>query len=95
MTRRRPGRVIALIAFVLLLVDGAAAIWLGQIGRRPALLVAGVFFVLLSLGVGLLYRRWQARLDDLDRARRALKDEVEALRRAVQEARGSGGRPAS
>jgi hypothetical protein len=91
--RRRPGRVLYSIAFVVLLADGAAAIWLGQVGGRVALVVLGACLVLGSLGVGVLYRRWQAALNEVDLARRALREEVEALRRAVHDVpRGPGRR---
>ena len=51
----------------------------------------GACLVLGSLGLGVLYRRWQAALDEVDRARRALRDEVEALRRAVSQGGDGGG----
>jgi hypothetical protein len=82
---RRPGRVLYGIAFVVLLADGVAAIWLGQVGGHVALIVLGACLVLGSLGLGVLYKRWQAALEEVDRARRALRDEVEALRRAVHD----------
>ena len=94
MSRRRPGRVLYGIAFIVLLVDGVAAIWLGQVGGRVALVVLGACLVLGSFGLGILYRRWQAALEEVDVARRALRREVEALRRSVQDARpGADGRP--
>ena len=87
MSLRRPGKVLYGIAFVVLLADGVAAIWIGQVGGRVALVVLGACLVGGSLGLGVLYRRWQAALDEVDRARRALRDEVEALRRAVHDVR--------
>jgi len=83
--RRRPGRVLYGVAFVVLLADGVAAIWLGQVGGRVALVVLGACLVLGSLALAALYRRWQAALDEVDLARRALREEVEALRRAVHD----------
>jgi hypothetical protein len=88
---RRPGRVLYGIAFVVLLADGVAAIWLGQVGGRVALIVLGACLVLGSLGLGVLYQRWQAALEEVDRARRALRDEVEALRRVVSQGGDGGG----
>jgi hypothetical protein len=93
MSRRRPGKILYGIAFVALLIDGVAAIWLGQVGGRVALVVLGVCLVLGALGLGIVYRRWQAALDEVDRARRALKDEVEKLRRAVHDAPPGAGLP--
>jgi len=83
--RRRPGRVLYGIAFVVLLGDGVAAIWLGQVSGRTALVILGACLVLGSLGLGFVYRRWQAALDEVDLARRALREEVEALRRVVHD----------
>ena len=94
MSLRRRGRVLYGIASVALLVDGVAAVWLGQVGGRAALVVLGALLLLGTLGLGVLYRRWQGALDDVDRARRALRAEVEALRRAVHDAApGAGGGP--
>jgi hypothetical protein len=90
MSRRR-GRILYGIAFVVLLADGVAAIWLGQVGGRWPLVALGACLVLGSLGLGFVYRRWQAALDEVDLARRALRAEVEALRRVVSQGGASGG----
>jgi hypothetical protein len=91
MSVRRPGRILYGIAFVVLLADGVAAIWLGQVGARTALVVLGACLVLGAIGLGILFRRWEAALEEVDRARRALRAEVEALRRVVHDTpRGSG-----
>jgi UPF0716 family protein affecting phage T7 exclusion len=79
------------VAFVVLLADGAAAIWLGQISGRGVVLGVGVVLVAAALGLAALHRRWQAALDEVDAARRAMRREVDALRRAVVDARA--GRP--
>jgi hypothetical protein len=91
--RRRPGRILYGIAFVVLLIDGGAAIWLGQVSGRVSLVVLGACLVLGSLGLGVVYRRWQAALDEVDRARRALREEVEKLRRAVHDVPPGAGSP--
>lgn len=85
MSRRRPGRILYGIAFVVLLADGVGAIWLGQVGGRWALVVLGACLVLGTLGLGVVLRRWRAALGEVDLARRALREEVEALRRAVHD----------
>jgi len=85
--RRRPGRVLYGIAFLVLLADGVAAIWLGQVGARTALVVVGVCLVLGALGLGVVYRRWQAALEEVEVVRRALRHDVEELRRIVGGAR--------
>jgi UPF0716 family protein affecting phage T7 exclusion len=91
MSVRRRGRTVFLIAFGVLLLDGAAAIWLGQVSGRGVLIGVGLVLVAASLGLALLYRRWQAALDDVERAQRDVHREIDALRRAVSDVRG--GRP--
>ena len=85
--RRLRGRILFGFAFVALLADGVAAIWLGQVGGRWLLVALGTALVLGALGLGAFYRRWQAALQEVDLARRALREEVEALKRAVHDAR--------
>jgi hypothetical protein len=87
MKLRRRGRLLFGVAFVTLLVDGVAAIWLGQVGARWALLALGAGLIAAALGVAALYRKWQAALDEVEAARRALRAEAEALRRALHDAR--------
>jgi len=91
MTLRGRGRALFVVAFVVLLADGAAAIWLGQISGRGVVLGVGVVLVAAALGLAVLHRRWQAALDEVDAAQRAMHREVDALRRAVVDARA--GRP--
>lgn len=91
MTARARGRAIFGIAFAVLLADGAAAIWLGQISGRALLVLVGLLLVVGALALGLVYRRWRAALAEVDAARRALRDEVDALRRAVLDARAGRG----
>jgi hypothetical protein len=84
---RRRGRVLFGVAFLTLLVDGVAAIWLGQVGARWPLVAVGAVLVAAAVGVAALYRRWQAALDEVDAARRAVRAEAEALRRALHDLR--------
>lgn len=92
MKSRRAFQVMFGIAFVVLLLDGLAAAWLGQITGRPALLVVGLVLMGASLAVGLLYQRWRRALDEIETARRELMVEIGALRRAVEDARAGGAR---
>ncbi|MEK7667605.1 MAG: hypothetical protein AAB409_03055 [Gemmatimonadota bacterium] len=87
MTRRGRGRLAFWAAFVVLLLDGAAATWLGQVSARGLLIGVGLVLMAASAGLALVYRRWQAAMDDVDAARRAVRSEVEALRQAVHDAR--------
>ena len=80
------------IAFTVLLLDGVAAAWLGQVTGRRALLVVGLVLMAASLAVGLLYQRWRRALEEIESARRDLMQEIGALRRAVEEARAGGRR---
>lgn len=82
------------VAFVLLLLDGVAAVWLAQVTGRRALLVTGLLLIAASLAVGLLYQRWRRAIEEIEAARRELQQEIGALRRAVEDARGDGSRDA-
>ena len=91
MTLRERGRATFVVAFVVLLADGGAAIWLGQISGRGLLVGLGLVLVIAALALAVLHRRWQAALDEVDAAQRAMRREVDALRQAVMDARA--GRP--
>jgi uncharacterized membrane protein len=82
------------IAFTILLLDGVAAVWLGQVTGRRALLIAGLVLMTAALGVGVLYQRWRRALEEIEAARRDLQQEIGALRRAVEDARAGGSRGA-
>ena len=88
MNRRVRGRVTFAVAFVVLLLDGAAAVWLGQLSGRGLLVGVGLVLMAAALGLALLYGRWQAALDEVDAAQRAMHREIDALRRAAAAARG-------
>ena len=87
MTDRRVTRGVFGLGFVLLLLDGAAAIWLGQLTGRTILVGVGLLLVLASSGLVFAYRRWMTALDDVDALRRELHEEITRLRGAVQDAR--------
>ena len=87
----RAGRIGFWIAFAVLLLDGGAAIWLGQVTGHRSLLVVGVVLVGAALAVGLLYQRWLSALAEVEAARRDLARELGALRRALDDARAGGG----
>ncbi len=91
MTKRRTPRIVFGVGFVVLLADGAAAIWLGQVSGRTALVVVGVMLVAAAGGLVVAYRRWMAALDAVHEARREFQAEVARLRDAASAARG--GRP--
>lgn len=73
------------VAVGLLLLDGAllliAAFW----ARNLVLGLLGGLFVLLAAGVIVYWRRYRAALEDVERARAALKAEASELRRLIQE----------
>jgi hypothetical protein len=83
--KRHRGRFLFGVAFVVLLADGVAAIWLGQVGARWPLVALGAALVLVAFGVAVFYRRWQVALNEVDAARRALRAEVEALKRVLHD----------
>jgi hypothetical protein len=92
-TKRRPGRLMSAIAFWVLLLDGALAIWLGQMSGRVPLIITGLVLLAAAGGVVFGYRRWQRRIAEIEEARDELKAEIALLRNAVDQARGrqSGG----
>jgi hypothetical protein len=87
----RAGRAAFVVAFIVLLLDGVGAVWLGQLTGHRSLLVVGIVLLGAALSVGLLYQRWIAALEEVEAARRDLMRELGALRRAVEESRA--GRP--
>ncbi len=91
MNVRRRGRLVFLVAFVVLLLDGAAAVWLGQVSGRGLLVGVGIVLLAAATGLALLHRSWQTALDRVDEAQAAMHRELDALRRAASDARG--GRP--
>ena len=91
MSRRKTGRLVFSIGFVVLLVDGAAAVWLGQVSGRGLLVGVGVSLLLAAAGLVVAYRRWMEALDAVEAARRELQDEIGRLRDAAAAARS--GRP--
>ncbi len=86
--RRRLVKVAMIIGFLLFLVDGAAAIWLGQLSGRRGLIAVGLLLTVVAVGVVVAYFRWIRLLDEVDVARRALREDLEGLRRAAADAQG-------
>ena len=86
MTRRGLVRVVFVIAFAVLLLDGAAAIWLGQLWGRPLVEVCGVLLLAAAAGVVLWHRRWMRDLDAIETAKRELRSSIDALRSVVADA---------
>jgi hypothetical protein len=75
------------VGFVVLLIDGAGAIFLGQVSGRSLLVWVGLLLILAAGGLVVAYRRWMIALDAVDEARRDLVGEIARLRGAVQDAR--------
>jgi len=90
MTSHRPGRIVFGLGFGVLLLDGAAAVWLGQVSGRALLVVLGLVLIASAAGVVVAYRRWLRALEEVDAARAELRREIRRLRDAVAGARGSG-----
>jgi membrane protein implicated in regulation of membrane protease activity len=74
--------------FVILLADGAAAIWLGQVSGRRGLVVVGLLLLVAAAVLVVLYRRWMADLDEVEALRREVHREIARLRNAADEAAG-------
>jgi hypothetical protein len=90
MSRRGRGRIVFGLGFVVLLFDGAAAVWLGQVSARPLLVGVGLALIAAAAAVVVAYRRWLRALEAVDAARAELREEIRRLRDAVAAARGSG-----
>jgi hypothetical protein len=87
MTRRRWGRIVFGVGFVVLLFDGAAAVWLGQLSGRGVMVAAGVAILAAAGGLVFVWHRWQEALDAVDAARDDLHRAIRDLRDAADEAR--------
>jgi membrane protein implicated in regulation of membrane protease activity len=77
-------RSLTLFAAGFLAFDGVALAGLGVWSGRGAFLVTGVVLVLSSGLVLLFWRRHLRRLDQIDEARRGLRNEAEELRRLLR-----------
>jgi membrane protein implicated in regulation of membrane protease activity len=77
-------RSLTFVAAGFLAFDGAALAGLGIWSARPAFLVIGVVLFLSSGLVLLVWRRHLRRIDEIDEARRDLRDEAEELRRLLR-----------
>jgi membrane protein implicated in regulation of membrane protease activity len=77
-------RSLTFVAAGFLAFDGAALAGLGIWSGRPAFLVTGVVLFLSSGLVLLVWRRHLRRLDEIEEARRDLRDEAEELRRLLR-----------
>jgi hypothetical protein len=90
MSSRRASRFVFGLGFVVLLFDGTAAAWLGQVSGRPLLVVVGLALIILAVGVAAAYRRWLRVLEAVETARAELREEIRQLRAAAAAARGAG-----
>ena len=86
MTRRKLVRACMIVGFVAFLLDGAAAIWLGQVSGRPVLVGVGVMLLVVAAGIVAAYYRWLRLLEEVDAGRRALREDLEQLRSDVSHA---------
>jgi hypothetical protein len=86
-TKRRTAKLVFVVGFAVLLLDGAAAIWLGQLSGRPALIVVGLLLVGAAAALVVAWRKWMDALDAVDDARRDLRAEIGRLREAAEDAR--------
>lgn len=85
---RRPGRALAIAAIGFLLLDAALLIVAGVEFDRVWLVVWGAVCAVGSGAVVLIWRRYLARLAELDREREALRAELKQLGRTVDRPRG-------
>lgn len=76
-----------IVGFLAFLIDGAGAIWLGQLSGRKILVVVGVLLIAVSAGVIAAYYRWVRLLEEVDAGRRELREGLEKMRSDVSHAR--------
>jgi hypothetical protein len=86
MTRRKLVRVCMIAGFLAFLLDGAAAIWLGQVSGRRLLVGVGVMLLLVAAGIVGAYYRWLRLLTEVDEGRRELREDLEKMRSVVSHA---------
>ncbi len=86
MARRPRARTLTIFAAGFLLLDAVLLVLAGVWTARAGLIVWGVVFAGASVGVVVLWRRYLARLVELDQARAALRHEVRRLSQAVEDA---------
>ncbi len=87
MTKRRTARVVFAVGFVVLLIDGAGAIFLGQLLGRSIVVWVGLLLLAAAGALVVAYRRWMIALEAVDEARRELVGEIVRLRGAARDAR--------
>lgn len=87
MTKRRTARVVFGIGFVVLLIDGAGSIFLGQLLGRSVVIWVGLLLLAAAGGLVFAYRRWMIALDAVEQARSELVGEIVRLRGAARDAR--------
>jgi hypothetical protein len=86
-TKRRTARIVFGVGFVVLLIDGAGCIFLGQLLGRNILVWVGLSLLAAAGALVIAYRRWMIALDAVDEARRELAREIVHLRGAARDAR--------
>lgn len=86
MTRRSLVRACMIVGFLAFLLDGAAAIWLGQVSGRRVLIVVGILLLAVAAGVIAAYYRWVRLLDEVNAGRRELREDIEKMRSDVSQA---------
>lgn len=86
MNRRKLVRACMIVGFLAFLLDGAGAIWLGQVSGRKILVVVGVLLVAVSASVIGAYFRWVRLLGEVDAGRRELREDLERMRSDVSQA---------
>jgi len=85
MTRRPASRALATLAVGFLLLDALLLGYVGVALHRPRLLAGAGACVALAIVVVLVWRRYRRVLVDIEAARRAMRDEAQAIRDLLQQ----------
>jgi len=87
MTKRRPSRVITVLAVGFLMLDGVLLLLAGLWSSTSALVGLGVVFCLAAAAVLFAWRRYQRQLGDLHQAIAARERALQDMQRDIERAR--------
>lgn len=87
MTRKKFMNGVFVVGFVVLLADGAAAIWLGQLWGRTPVVLAGLLLLAAAIGTAFWHRRWRSDLASIEQAQRERRDSIDELRSVLENPR--------
>jgi membrane protein implicated in regulation of membrane protease activity len=82
---KAPTRALTTLAVGFLTLDAVLLVYSGVSLRRPWLAVGGGLCALAAVLVVIAWRRYRRALDELDQARREMREEVKSIRELLHE----------